>query len=75
MTEILTPYTVSPPLHLPHMACMLGWETLRPGTPAFTDPEGYVVCARCADHCVTCTSPDHDHPRYAYAAQREELKP
>jgi hypothetical protein len=67
--EMLTPYTVAPPMGLPHMTCSLGWETLPPGTAAFTDSSSFVVCARCAAHCVTCTDADCDHPTYVYASQ------
>ena len=65
--ETLTRYIVAPPLGLPHMACVLCWKALTPGTAAFTDPEGFVVCATCALHCAICNDPEHDHPRYVHA--------
>ena len=61
--ETLTRYIVAPD----GKGCALCWRPLSAGTAAFTDPEGFVVCATCALHCAICNDPEHDHPRYVHA--------
>jgi hypothetical protein len=61
-TETLTRYIVTD-----RKGCALCWRSLPVGTAAFTDPEGFVVCATCALHCATCNDSEHDHPRYVHA--------
>jgi len=66
--DVLTPYTVTGDSTRAYRVCWLNRETLEPGTAAFTDGQGVVVCADCSAHCTSCTDPACDHPRYTYAA-------
>jgi hypothetical protein len=70
--DVLTPYTVTADATRVYRVCWLNREDLAPGTAAFTDGQGVVVCAACAAHCTSCTDPACDHPRYVYAAQASE---
>jgi hypothetical protein len=66
--DVLTPYTVTAGAARAYRVCWINREDLEPGTAAFTDGQGVVICAACAAHCTSCTDPACDHPRYAYAA-------
>jgi hypothetical protein len=70
--DVLTPYTVTAGTTRAYRVCWINREDLEPGTEAFTDGQGLVVCAACAAHCTSCTDPDCDHPRYTYAPQASE---
>ena len=70
--EVLTPYTVTADTTRAYRVCWINREDLEPGTAAFTDGQGVVICAACAEHCTSCTDPACDHPRYAYAPQASE---
>jgi hypothetical protein len=70
--DVLTPYTVTADATRAYRVCWISREDLEPGTAAFTDGQGVVICAACAAHCTSCTDPACDHPRYAYAAQASE---
>jgi hypothetical protein len=70
--DVLTPYTVTADAGRAYRVCCLNREDLEPGTAAFTDGQGVVVCAACAAHCTSCTDPDCDQPRYTYAPQASE---
>jgi hypothetical protein len=63
--ELLSVYTVTPP---GARMCCLNRETLEPGTLAWSDGTGLVICAACAAHATSCTDDDCDHPRYRYPA-------
>jgi hypothetical protein len=65
-TLTLTPFTVSAARG--YLRCAHNHETLAPGTVAFENQEGLVVCAGCAAHATICTDPACGHPRYVYAA-------
>ncbi len=70
--EVLTPYTVTVGTTRAYRVCWINREDLEPGTAAFTDGQGVVICAACAAHCTSCTDPACDHPRYVYAPQASE---
>lgn len=70
--DVLTPYTVTAGTTRAYRVCWINREDLEPGTAAFTDGQGVVICAACAAHCTSCTDPACDHPRYVYAAQASE---
>jgi hypothetical protein len=72
LADVLKPWTVAANASRAWRMCWLERHPLQPGTAAFVDGEGMVVCAECAEHATSCRDDDCDHPQYVYARTEAE---